>query len=105
MSYLGNADGPRESEILEKLGPIYFGCSPADLESDISFHNFAESKGEIVPVHVDEKGRPYIIFSSPDPGTTQIFVLEKHGYKLEGEIKTFSENESSLWKNRNNIGK
>lgn len=56
MSNIGNRNGPRESEILNKLGPNYFGCSAEDLESDISHHQYAESRGEVVPVHIDEKG-------------------------------------------------
>ncbi len=76
MSYIGNRNGPRELEILNKLGPNYFGCSAEDLESDISHHQYAESRGEVVPVHIDEKGRPYIKFSSPKPGETQRFILE-----------------------------
>jgi hypothetical protein len=100
MAYLGNKDGPRESDILNHLGPGYFGCSPAQLEEDISYHLYAESRNEVVPVHIDEDGRPYIEFSSPDPERINRYVLEEHDYLLKGEIKTFSNDEQLRWQER-----
>lgn len=100
MSFLGNKNGPRESEILNKLGPDYFGCSAEALEEDISHHSLAESRGEVVPVHVDEKGRPYLKFSSHKLGETQNFILEDNGYFLEGEIATFTDEEAEHWNKR-----
>ncbi len=100
MAYLGNKDGPRESEILDRLGPAYFGCSIEGLEEDINHHRYAESRGEVVPVHVDEAGRPYVEFSSPIPGRVQRFVLEEHGYHLRGKIETFSIEEKTIWAQR-----
>lgn len=100
MAYLGNKNGPRESDILNRLGPNYFGCSPAGLEEDISYHVYAESRGEVVPVHIDEEGRPYIEFSSSDKSKPQRFYLEENGYILRGDIKTFSEEENDRWKKR-----
>jgi hypothetical protein len=104
MAYLGNKNGPRESEILDRLGPGYFGCSPVGLEDDISFHVFAESRGEVAKVHIDEKGRPYVEFSSPEPGKLNRFVLEEHGYQLKGEIITFTDDEQLRWQKRINAG-
>ena len=80
MAYLGNRNGPRESEILNKLGHIYLGCSPGELDADISDMEYSESRGVVAPVHVDVAGRPYIEFTSPEPGRTRTFVLEEHGY-------------------------
>ena len=100
MSYLGNKNGPKESEILNKLGSDYFGCSGENLEVDISNHSYAESRDEVVPVHVDEKGRSYVIFSSTRHNMPQRFILEAHGYILKGEIKTFTDEEAAHWKKR-----
>jgi hypothetical protein len=97
MAYLGNRDGPRESDILDRMGFSFFGCSPIGLEEDISYHRFAEARGEVVPVHVDQTGRAYVVFSSPQPGKTTRYVLEEHGYSLMGNIATFSEEESAHW--------
>ena len=104
MAYLGNRNGPRESEIVDRLGPSYFGCSPVGLEEDISHHIYAESRGKVVPVHIDEKGRPYIEFSSPRPGKVNWFILEEHGYQLKGKINTFTDEEQLRWQKRINAG-
>lgn len=100
MSYLGNKDGPLESDILNRLGNKFFGCTTEALEEDISHHHYAETRGEVVPVHIDEKGRAFVIFSSAGPGKTQRFMLEDHGYILRGDIKTFNEEEAMRWKKR-----
>ena len=85
MSFLGNKKGPRESEIIEKLGPDYFGISWAELENEISHQRANESREEIVPVMIDSSGEPYIVFSSPNK-QTQRFYLRKEGYKLRGKV-------------------
>lgn len=100
MAYLGNRDGPRESDILDRMGFSFFGCSPVGLEEDISCHRFAEARGEVVPVHVDQAGRAYVLFSSPVAGKTTKYVLEEHGYNLRGNIATFSEEEFAHWRMR-----
>jgi hypothetical protein len=97
MAYLGNENGPRESDILNRMGFSYFGCSPAELEEDISYHYYAESRNEIVPVHIDENGHPYVEFSSLQAGKIYRYILEEHGYKLRGEIKTLTEEEQVRW--------
>jgi hypothetical protein len=73
VAYLGNLNGPRESEIQDRLGASYFGCSPAALEEDIAHHVYAESRDEVVAVHVDHQGHAYVEFSSPTGGTPQRF--------------------------------
>lgn len=100
MAYLGNKNGPRESDIINRLGYSYFGCSPAELEEDISYHHYAESRDDVMPVHVDENGRPYIELSSPRVGKIHRYILEEHGYMISGEIKTFAEEEHVRWQRR-----
>lgn len=98
MAYLGNLKGPRESVILDELGPGYFRVSPAQLEEDINYHQFAESRSEVVPVHVDEIGRGYIKFSTPD-GPIRFYLEGK--YNLEGDIDTFTPEEKLRWLSKN----
>lgn len=62
MAFLGNLHGPRKSEIVEKLGPEYFGIDWKRIENDIEWYKDSERRGEIVPVHVDKEGKPYIVF-------------------------------------------
>jgi hypothetical protein len=97
MAFVGNLKGPRESFILDCLGPNYFGCSVSGLEEDIAFHVDAERRSEVVPVHVDETGKPFIVFSSSDSQKPQRYYLEENGSSLEGEIKTFTDIEQRAW--------
>lgn len=85
MSFLGSLNGPRESEIVEKLGPDYFGITWEQLEVDISYHRDAERRNEVIPVRIDNSGEPYILFSSPDK-KGQCFYLQKEGYHLYGSV-------------------
>ena len=85
MSYLGNKNGPRESEILERLGPDYFGITSEALENEISHNRLAESRGEVVHVKIDEKGDPFIIFSSTDKKEIRFYLI-KEGYNLRGNV-------------------
>ncbi|MCX5886338.1 MAG: hypothetical protein NT096_10590 [Proteobacteria bacterium] len=88
------------------MGPKYFGISPAALEEEISHSEYSEQRGEVVPVHIDEHGRPYIEVSSSTKGKTQRLVLEEHDFILNGDISTFSIEEQKIWKARlNNSGK
>jgi len=73
MSFLGNLNGPKESEIIEKLGPNYFGISWEQLEAELSHNRFAENRNEIVPVNIDNTGEPYILLSSPDKKDNVLF--------------------------------
>lgn len=97
MAYIGNKRGPRESDLLQLAGHQYFGCSPADLEDDISFAEFSEQRGEVLRVHVDERGKPYLVFSSPNPRQPQRLYLEEHGIELSGEVDTFTDDEKMRW--------
>lgn len=97
MSYLGNLQGPRESQTINRLGANYFGCTQEGLESDISFHEESERRNEVVLVHIDKDGNAYVIFSSSDPDNPHHFYLEENGYSLFGEIITFSEDEAKRW--------
>jgi hypothetical protein len=100
MAFVGNKNGPRESRILEKLGANYFGCSTDALEEDISHHLRTEQRGEVVPVHVDDSGQPYINYNAPKRGEVQRFYLEEHGIFLHGDIETFDEREKHFWEQR-----
>ena len=86
MAYVGNKDGPRESEIIDRLGAAYFGITQAALEDEIAWNRLSEGRREITPVRRDESGRYYIKFSAPDGGE-QYFYLDEHGYTLEGEVR------------------
>jgi hypothetical protein len=90
MSFLGNLDGPKESEIVEKLGPDYFGSTWSKLEDDIAFHRDAERRSEVVPVKIDDRDEPYILFSSPDKKGQRLYLL-KEGYPLRGSILCLNE--------------
>lgn len=85
MSFLGNLNGPKESEIIEKLGPDYFGITWEQLENEISHNRYAESRKEVVPVRIDDAGELYILFSSLDK-RGQRFYLNREGYQLHGKV-------------------
>jgi hypothetical protein len=100
MAFVGNEAGPRQSEIIRKLGREYFGCSAEALAEDILDHASSEARGEVVPVHVDDSGQPYLFFWSPTPGVLQRFYLEAGGYALYGDVQTYSEEEKTFWERR-----
>ncbi len=100
MAFVGNKDGPRQSEIMFKLGAAYFGCSEEALEESISDHVNSEARHEVVPVNVDDDGQPYLVFLSPKAGEVQHFYLEKSGYLLQGQIATYTAEEKSFWEQR-----
>jgi hypothetical protein len=95
MSFLGNLNGPKESEITEKLGPNYFGITWEQLERDVADHVDAENRKEVVPVRIDSTGEPYIRFSSPDK-KGQRFYLIKEGYQLHGKVLCINEKGKKL---------
>lgn len=102
MACLGNSKGPRESEIVDRLGYNYFGISPAQLEYDIEMWQESERLNEVRPVHVDENGKPYILLSKANSDPAR-FYLEEYGYFLEGGIKTFTKEEEELWRRRSEL--
>ncbi|HUU18251.1 MAG TPA: hypothetical protein VMW72_13965 [Sedimentisphaerales bacterium] len=85
MSFVGNRRGPRKSEIVQKLGPDYFGISMDQLEAEIQLYRNDEFNGLFDPVYVDKEERHFIIFNAPNGGV-QRFYLEENGYHLEGSI-------------------
>ncbi len=97
MSFLGNINGHRESEIIEKLGPDYFGITWELLEVEISYHRDAERRDEVVPIRIDNSGEPFILFSSPDK-KGQRFYLKKEGYHLFGQILCINEQGEQIYK-------
>lgn len=88
MAYIGTKQGPRESEIVSRLGAAYFGISPAALERDIEDYQDSERRGEITPVRRDESGRYFIRFSAAGGGI-QNFYLDEHGYALDGDVRVW----------------
>ena len=90
MGFVGNKQGPRKSEIIATLGPEYFGISMDELEVDIRLLQEEEAEGVVDPVYEDGNGRHYIELMAPGR-RVQKFVLEEHGYRLEGPIDRVSE--------------
>ena len=86
MSYVGNRQGPRKSDIVRRLGPGYFGISPEELDREIEFYLADESTGEVDPVCADRHGRYCLVFNAP-AGGTQRFYLDENGYQLSGSIR------------------
>jgi len=85
MSFVGNKNGPRKSEIVEKLGPDYFGISMEQLEVELQLYRDDEFNGVVDPVYMDKEGRHFINFKSPS-GDVQRFYLEDNGYYIKGEV-------------------
>ena len=96
MSFIGNLNGPKESEIIDKLGASYFGILSAKLEEEISHKRDAERRNEVVPIRIDNSGEPYIIFSSPDEKKRR-FYLRTEGYNLRGRILCLDENGDNIY--------
>ena len=90
MSFIGNKKGPRKSEIVQKLGPDYFGISMEKLEVEIQLHREDEFNGLVDPVYVDKDGRHFIKLYDPN-GNVQKFYLEENGYNLEGHVNEIIE--------------
>ena len=89
MAFVGNRKGPRESRIVIKLGPEYFGIDMPTLLRDVEGYEKSERQEAVVPVRVDAAGRAYIWFSRPTG--RQKFYLDEHGYQLEGEVRIWEE--------------
>lgn len=98
MAFIGNIDGPRESDILEKLGAGFFEISQEALYEDINSHNFAESRSEVTPVLIDENSEPFIKLSGPKIGVIK-FYLRENGYDLSGEVTVKNDQGKELIKN------
>lgn len=87
MAYIGNINGPRESQLFNRLGADFFGITQEALEREIGYQESAEARGEVVPVRIDKAtNKAYIILSSKDPKKPHHFYLEDNGYTLEGDF-------------------
>lgn len=95
MAYVGNRNGPRESEIVARLGATYFGISPEELDAEIQLYRDDEEDDEVTPVRRDDDGRYYILFKAPEGGQ-QWFFLDEHGYTLEGDVRIWPKGVSSV---------
>lgn len=91
MAFVGNRQGPRESDIVRRLGASYFGITEEALESEIADYKFSEQRGWITPVRQDPDGRYYILFSAPH-GKEQLFYLDENGLALQGEVRIWDPN-------------
>ncbi len=85
MAFVGNRKGPRKSEIVQKLGPDYFGISMEELEAEIQLYRDDEFNDLVDPVYVDKEGCHFIVLNAPNGGV-QRFYLEENGYHLKGSI-------------------
>ena len=90
MSFVGSRSGPRKSEIVQKLGPDYFGISLEELQVEIQLYEDDEFNGLVDPVWVDSEGRHFVKFNSPNGGI-QRFYLEENGYYIKGDIHELKE--------------
>lgn len=81
MAFLGCSTGPRESEIVGRLGHPYFGITPAELDDDIRMYEDSERRGEIQPVYLDQIGSPYLILSRRGARSARFYFIE-HGYSF-----------------------
>ena len=93
MSLVGNRKGPRKSEIVQKLGPEYFGISIKQLEAEIQLYWDDKFNGLVDPVYVDMDGRHFIKFNAPND-SIQKFYLEENDYFLEGTIDEILEEDN-----------
>lgn len=94
MAFLGSLNGPRESDIFSELGYEYFGCTREQLENEIEHCRYAESREEVVAVHIDDEGTPYIIVTRPS-GPTRLHLTGK--WSLSGDVLTFTVEEKTCW--------
>ena len=90
MSFVGNRKGARKSEIVQKLGPDYFGISMEELDTELQLYRDDEFDGLVDPVYVDKEGRHFIKLNAPKGGI-QKFYLEENGYHLKGDIDEIQE--------------
>lgn len=90
MAFLGSIDGPRESEIVQRLGHSYFGISPDELEDDIAMYEDSERRNEVQPVFLDPLGLAYIRLSGAGLQARR-FYFSQHGYSLGPDILTRTE--------------
>ena len=95
MAYLGNINGPRRSDVIDRLGHTFFGINPGDLQRDVEWEEDGERRGEIIPLHVDETGEAYIDLSTANG--TKRYYLKANGHQLHGEIRTYTDDEAKRW--------
>ena len=85
MAFLGCSTGPRESEVVERLGHNYFGITTAELHEDIQMYEDSERRGEIQPVYLDQIGSPYLILSRRSARSVRFYFFE-HGYSFGPDV-------------------
>jgi len=82
MSFLGNQKGPRLSDILNRLGPEYFGITQDQLMNDVSCAEENEMAGRVNPVYVDGAGMLCYRFSGSEGQQVYAFTDDE----LEGMV-------------------
>lgn len=65
MSYIGNLNGPKKSDLFSVQPPSFFGITAAELAEAVDEHITDEAAGEVAPVHVDGQGRFYLNVNGP----------------------------------------
>lgn len=91
MVCLGHRKGPRTSEIIGKLGCTYFGITPQELASEIEWQEYFENTFDTIgPVHMDESGRVFVIFSSPDKKGQRYYLDEDELRKLGSKFRSYN---------------
>src|SRR5258708_31157566 len=86
VACLGNLNGPKGSVIVQTLGH-YFGIAPVQLAADVELWEEPERELRVVPVYLDELGRPHLVFSRRN-FRTERYYLHENGWRLGGDIET-----------------
>jgi hypothetical protein len=95
--YPGHLRGPRESEIVDRLGFNYFGISPAHLEYDIEMWQESERLSEVQSVHVDDNRQPCIFLSKGKIEPARFHLARQ---LFRGWTKTFTKEGAEHWRRR-----
>jgi hypothetical protein len=88
MSFVGNREGPKKSEIVQKLGPDYFGISMEELEVEIQLYLDDEFNGIVDPVYVDKEGR-HLLNSMLQMVASRDFILKRMVITLKVTLMKF----------------
>src|SRR3989344_7732670 len=97
MAGLGRYGGPRQSIIIERLGHEYFGITAGALYDDYVAECYGECRGVVVPVHVDEVGYVYVIFSKPSGGSQRYYLADDEAALLGDTFETYILQECRMW--------
>ena len=90
MAFLGKVGGPCLSEIIDRLGPEYFGISATALEEDFCNELLSEAvnRESVKPVYKDKEGQLCYIFTAPG-NKKQLYHLTPEEIKKLGDDYKF----------------